>query len=107
VTVRIFYSLFSLSQKEQDKVRKYHAQGRPEGPIRIKYNVKRMTEDVEAESVGAAVTMALNRAVPLEGVPGVFASYASVFGAGEARDGEAMVELEGAWHATEELLPLQ
>lgn len=106
MTVRIFYSLHSLSQKEQDKVRKYHHQGRPEGPVKIRYNVKRMVEDVEAESVGAAVTMALNRAVPLDGVPGVYASYASVFGAGEARDGEAMVELEGAFHASEMMLPL-
>jgi hypothetical protein len=101
MTVRIFYSLFSLSQREQDKVRLYHAKGRTEGPIRIKYTVKRMTEDVEAESVGAAVTMALNRAVPLEGVPGVYASYASVFGAGEAKDGEAMKELEDCFHAQE------
>lgn len=99
--VRIFYSLHSLPQKEQDKVRQYHAKGRPDGPMKIKYSVKRMVEDVEAESVGAAVTMALNRAVPLEGVPGVFASYASVFGACEARDGEAVSELENCFRAEE------
>lgn len=104
--LRIFYTLNTLSQREEQKLRE-HRKKPMDGQVRIKYSRKKKVEDREFDSMEQVQEWVNSQCVPLEGVDGVFQSYITLFGACEAKDGEKVTSLESAFSATEVLLPLE
>jgi hypothetical protein len=104
--IRLFYVQNTLSQREEQKLRE-HRRKPMDGQVTIRYSRKKKVEDREFASIEDVQEWVTSQCVPLLGVPGVFQSYVTLFGACEAKEGAKMGALEDVFVAEEVLLPLE
>lgn len=106
-TYRIFFIQHTLSAAEEAKLIAYRQnRSASDGQIQITYRKKRQIVEVEAESVGDAVTAISEVREEIPGLEGVYRSYRTVFAAMEAQYGESCKALEDSFMAEEVELPL-
>src|SRR5690606_38706833 len=80
--LRLFYTISTLSQREEQKLRE-HRRKPMDGQVTIRYCRKKQVEDREFSSMEEVQDWVTSQCVPLPGVPGVFQSYVTLFGACE------------------------
>lgn len=106
--VRLWLIEHSLSHAEEQRVRELRSAGRDgnRGPDKITYRKKRVVKDVEAKGPINAQEIAVNEVEMLQDLPDVYRKFTTVFAAAPAEDGEKCSQIENAWSATEQELPL-
>lgn len=107
--IRLWLVEHRLTAAEEQRVREYRKnRTEHEGQVKITYRKKRVVKDVEAVSpslAAAAETLTGNQTVG--DLPDVLAKFTTVFAAAPAEDGEKCSQIENAWSAEEQLLPLE
>lgn len=98
---RIFYTLSTLSEKEETKLREAIQDYLNTTHRKIQYKREKEVIEREFPSQKKALEWAEKQHEALEGIPGdpIYRRYVTVFGACEARDGECITRLEDAFQA--------